>query len=279
MRLATHTMLHKIKLTAVVILMIASLSTLALAQNVSPSPDPEPTKPTTPTPQTDTTAADPAVRQKAFANAATFAQNGDYARAYCIYAKYAAEGDAEAEYNIGWMYHNGYGLKIDDQAAARWWTKAGDQGYADALYALGQLYYHGGRGLKRNITKSVDYYIPAVEKGHDEAKLLLKILLAVNHPSTRQKRKAIIELLGNQPAEALRIKTAKANIRNAPSTQGRLLTRLKRGAIIAEIKTKGEWVQIGLPETGQVGWVFYTLVERAQTREVKRTILGETPDK
>lgn len=214
-------------------------------------------------------------RLKAMDNAAAFARDGDYARAYCIYAKYASKDDPEAQYLIGWMYHNGYGLKIDDKKASIWWEKAGKQNHAEALFALGQLYYHGGRGVRRNITKSVNYFLPAAENSHDEAKLLLKILIAVNHPSVGPKRKAIIKALGGQAAEALKITASKANIRRAPSTSAGLVKRLKKGDILAEISRKDEWIQVGIPETGQVGWVFYSLVDRAQKSSLKRTVIGE----
>lgn len=225
-------------------------------------------------PSSTSAPGDPTVKAKAMASAAEFAREGDYARAYCIYAKYAAKNDPEAQYLIGWMYHNGYGLRIDDNKAAAWWKKAGEQGNQDALFALGQVYYHGGRGLSRNITKAVSHFIPAAEQGHDEAKLLLKILLAVNHPSTKPKRKAIIQLLGGQAAEALRVTSKRANIRRAPSTSAGLLKRVNKDTILAEIKVDGEWIQVGIPETGQVGWIFYSLVERAHKRSLSRTILN-----
>ncbi|UCB55385.1 MAG: sel1 repeat family protein, partial [Thiotrichales bacterium] len=42
---------------------------------------------------------------------------GNYAEAYCVLKPYAESGDPEAQYNIGWMYLNGYGLMMNDKLA------------------------------------------------------------------------------------------------------------------------------------------------------------------
>ena len=48
----------------------------------------------------------------------------------------AEAGDVHAQYSLGWMYHNGYGLSIDDERAQEWWGKAANQNDADSQYAL-----------------------------------------------------------------------------------------------------------------------------------------------
>ena len=53
---------------------------------------------------------------------------GNFAEAYCVLKPYAESGDAEAQYNIGWMYLNGYGLMMNDSKALEWWRRASDQG-------------------------------------------------------------------------------------------------------------------------------------------------------
>src|SRR5690242_3706768 len=64
---------------------------------------------------------------------------GNYAEAYHLWRGLADGGDADAMYNLGWMYHNGYGLLINDVEAQRWWEAAASGGSADALSALGNL--------------------------------------------------------------------------------------------------------------------------------------------
>ena len=44
----------------------------------------------------------------------------------------AEQGDAFAQYNVGFMYANGLGVPQDDAEAVRWYRLAADQGNADA---------------------------------------------------------------------------------------------------------------------------------------------------
>lgn len=50
--------------------------------------------------------------------------------------KYAAEGNSNAQYNLGVMYSNGRGVRQDDQQAVNWYTKAAEQGDAFAQSRL-----------------------------------------------------------------------------------------------------------------------------------------------
>ncbi|WP_177420589.1 tetratricopeptide repeat protein [endosymbiont of Lamellibrachia barhami] len=48
----------------------------------------------------------------------------------------AVEGNAEAQYALGYMYHHGLGLEKDDSQAMQWIQRAASQGYAKARRAL-----------------------------------------------------------------------------------------------------------------------------------------------
>ena len=48
----------------------------------------------------------------ALRDASLAVKKGNYAIAYCIWNSLAESNDAEALYNLGWLYHNGYGLAI-----------------------------------------------------------------------------------------------------------------------------------------------------------------------
>ena len=50
---------------------------------------------------------------------------------------FSRAGDANAQYGLGVMYHNGYGVKQDDFEAVNWYRKAAEQGHASAQYSLG----------------------------------------------------------------------------------------------------------------------------------------------
>jgi TPR repeat protein len=59
------------------------------------------------------------------------------------YLKAAEEGDADAQFRLGYAYRLGRGVPQDDAQAAVWYLKAADQGDADTQVHLGAMYYLG----------------------------------------------------------------------------------------------------------------------------------------
>ena len=53
--------------------------------------------------------------------------------------KAADQGDANAQFNLGWAYSNGEGVAKDSEEAAEWFRKAAEQGHAGAQRALKKL--------------------------------------------------------------------------------------------------------------------------------------------
>lgn len=72
------------------------------------------------------------------------AQRGDYNTALREWQPLAQKGDANAQYHLGVMCHNGLGVPQDFKKAMNWYRKAARQGLAAAQYNLGVLYYNGG---------------------------------------------------------------------------------------------------------------------------------------
>ena len=56
------------------------------------------------------------------------------------YRKAADQGNASAQFNIGFLYEDGFNVAKDYKEALRWYRKAADQGYADAQCSIGVLY-------------------------------------------------------------------------------------------------------------------------------------------
>ena len=110
---------------------------------------------------------------------------GNYAIAYCIWQPQARAGDANAQYNIGWLYHNGYGLAVDDQQALYWWQQATEQNHIDARFALASLYTQGGRGVPSDLDKAIPLYIDSLATGDEEVRLILRNLLLANDKTSR----------------------------------------------------------------------------------------------
>ena len=63
----------------------------------------------------------------------------------------AEAGDAEAQYNLGFMYHNGgLGVPQDSAEAVRWYRLAADQGDANAQFNLAAMYGSGSSPHQRH---------------------------------------------------------------------------------------------------------------------------------
>jgi uncharacterized protein len=79
---------------------------------------------------------------------------------------------ATAQFNLGLMYVNGHGVQRDDSAAALWFRKAAEQGYALAQSNLGTMYLYG-HGMTQNDTEAVMWFRKAADQGDAVAEFLL----------------------------------------------------------------------------------------------------------
>lgn len=69
----------------------------------------------------------------------------------------ASDGDARAQYILGYKHYHGWGVEQDYQEAIRWLGMAADQGYATAQHFLGNMYYNG-IGVTQNNTAAIGFY-------------------------------------------------------------------------------------------------------------------------
>ena len=81
------------------------------------------------------------------------AERGDYATAFKLWRSLADQGYASAQYNLGFMYANGEGVKQDYAEAVTWYRKAADQGHAGAQNNLGVM-YRDGQGVKQDYVQA-----------------------------------------------------------------------------------------------------------------------------
>ena len=82
---------------------------------------------------------------------------GDYAKALRLIRPLANDGDASAQFNLGLMYTTGQGVQQDNAAAALWFRKAAEQGYAPAqsyAYDGDRLVLRGGLSTHKHVFKS-----------------------------------------------------------------------------------------------------------------------------
>ena len=100
---------------------------------------------------------------------------GSYGAALGAFRAAAAGGDVRAQYNLGIMFDNGYGVRKDYMVAADWYRAAAKAGYADAQYNLGAMYGYG-HGVPRNHAKAERWYRAAAEQGDGDARYSLGVM-------------------------------------------------------------------------------------------------------
>jgi TPR repeat protein len=92
----------------------------------------------------------------------------DYQRAMKLFRAAADTGNAEGQYQLGYMYELGEGGAVDQAEALRWFHKAADQGNPKAQYQLG-VYFAKGWVVKQNYSEAMKWFSKAAEQGHSEA--------------------------------------------------------------------------------------------------------------
>jgi len=156
-------------------------------------------------------------------------RTGDFAEAYCIMRPLAEDGDADAQYNIGWMYLNGYGLRINDSLALEWWKKASEQGHSDASFSIGMLYSLGEGEVLKDSDKAIDYYLIAADEGHEDALAILKDMLQRDDRFIRNRLYSILPDREAMFGVERIVKARKLNARSAPSTESKIVSQLLQG--------------------------------------------------
>ena len=129
---------------------------------------------------------------------------GEYKKAAKWYKKSAEQGDASAQFYLGWMYtkergvaqnyvqatylfddspqsnlglmyYNGQGVAQNYTQAAKWFKKSAKQGHAKAQYNLG-LMYDNGWGVAQKYTQAVYWYKKSAEQGYAKAQSNLGVM-------------------------------------------------------------------------------------------------------
>lgn len=184
---------------------------------------------------------------------------GNFAEAYCQWKPLAERGHAESQYNLGWLYANGNGLNVDMHAAHHWWRAAAEQGHADAQFAIG-LALTTGEGIDKDLAQATHWFLRAARDGHQDSREIL----------TRLNADPGIDLLSLQPALVDQpwfgltgvITGDRINVREKPSTDSAILSKLEKGSEVRVVGRNGDWLQIVLSgEAGtRIAWVFHSLV-------------------
>ena len=101
------------------------------------------------------------------AGTAAFAQR-DWPKAYTELMPSAEQGNAEAQFRIGFMYLYGLGVPADHDEADTWIRRAAEQGHAEAQYTMA-LNYRRGMGVPRDIVKALMWATVSANQGYAAA--------------------------------------------------------------------------------------------------------------
>ena len=148
------------------------------------------------------------------ANAAFVA--GDYAKAQAELKPLLDKNDPRAQYAMGVLNENGFGVTKDLPQAAAWYLKAAEQGNSDAQYNLGAMNEHGV-GMPVNYVEAARWYLPAAEIGDIDALSNLGVLYQ-NGQGVKQDKvlamalyNASVAYAGNSQTQAAQNRQALAN--------------------------------------------------------------------
>lgn len=188
-------------------------------------------------------------------------KSGDYAIAYCIWEPLAQQGVSSAQYNIGWMYHNGYGLTINDEKALYWWLRSAATGDASSHFALGNLYSQG-LGVERNISISLGWYISAALKGHEPAKEILMDYMSSENSFAQDTFKLLLQTDWSLFGDSMQVNVDKANTRRGPDKSYKVVETLERGHRVIPLREQNGWTYIGITEKGKTAWIFSRLISK-----------------
>jgi uncharacterized protein len=107
---------------------------------------------------------------------------GDYKTALREWQPLAAQGNASAQFRLGFMYFSGSGIPQDYARVVKWWQLAADQGDADAQNNLGFM-YGNGNGVPQDYVQARMWWNLATALGNELARENRDIVAGMMTPS------------------------------------------------------------------------------------------------
>jgi len=102
---------------------------------------------------------------------------GEFHQAIEQFRPLVAEGYSPAQYQMGLVYQNGYGIGKDGMKALALFQLAADQNYPDAQFELG-LIYTEGKLVKKDLKKAFEFTEKAAKKNLSSAQFNLAVMYA-----------------------------------------------------------------------------------------------------
>ena len=76
------------------------------------------------------------------------------------------QGNANAQFNLGFCYYVGMGVDPDYEEAFRLYQLAADQEFPVAMFAVGDCYYLGN-GVEKNMEAAAEWYQKSLDAGYE----------------------------------------------------------------------------------------------------------------
>ena len=116
--------------------------------------------------------------------------NQQYPQAFAEFKPLADRGSDRAQYYVGYMYLNGYGVDRDESLGLKYIQKSSDQGFEKAESLMG-YFLSEGVYMPQNKAKGIKLYQKAAEKGDDDALLNLGVAYYLGESVEQDSDKAI----------------------------------------------------------------------------------------
>jgi len=114
----------------------------------------------------------------------------DFAKAQEWYLRSANQGHARAQNNLGMIYLQGLGVPKNHQQAFYWFLRAAEQDNAAGQNHLGLLYFKG-EGVTQDYIQSYKWALLAANQGMDAAMMALPMLEEVMTPAQLEEAKQL----------------------------------------------------------------------------------------
>ena len=95
-----------------------------------------------------------------------FGIDNNYQEAVKWYKKSAAQGNEMAMNNLGSLYQGGKGVNQSMKEALKWYLKAADKDFAPSITSVGYFYEDGVGGLKQSYEEALKWYLKAANLGY-----------------------------------------------------------------------------------------------------------------
>ena len=102
----------------------------------------------------------------------------------------ATQGVSVSQYNTGINYSLGRGIPKEIEKSIYWYQRASDQGHSKAPFNMAILYAKG-KGIGKNLPLALKYFKLSAERGNLNAKLFYKDILLLKTKTELEALKAI----------------------------------------------------------------------------------------